>query len=963
MKTKIPFLLFFSYLASNYLTRASSDVYCAVNNCELCQAGDSIRCSTCVDSYYLDASKQHCIGCSTGCAICTSSISCSSCFSGYFLNSGICGACSNNCARCVNQNLCTYCNDFYILEYTTYGCRKADCSKETIKKYVLINDLTCTDCTGVDESLFNQTYCQKKIAAPTFQTSKYSEEFIQLDFKCESAKRIYFSGGIGGYPFVSFKKLNDRIYDAYSSEQIRLKNSGFSVGYVNYVGFQTLKTYIKYSGEKYNFICICEYLGIVSSESRAFYPTVNNTMLESLIIKIKSTASLSSTAKTSVSNAIKHVLNTAKDVWINEDQPEASASSFIYTFYILPNYFTSIRVPDVDITNLMASILNNPTKFVVDVGNAAFLNEVTLTYVSALSYVTTDVIPSIAEEYPVISVKANAFQMALQQNDADGTLYLAYRISTTSDLLLDRSTMPEEDYNSISFDGIASTASGLIKQKVSAGQKITASVSGLNYNKKYTIFYYGTNNGMPKIKTLIYTNLIEIGPVTCPDNCVKCDSLSGKCQSCSNLYSLNSQENICKLDCNQDPIKKYQLITDLSCTDCKAPGYSILDASHCQNLLVPKVTVTVSNIGVVTLDVVCNSGSTFYWAYGLAQSASLTLSQVQSLINNFVADPLYYRTVGFDERYKGVYQSSTVNSNQILSNIKNSGEDYTLVAYCEYLGATSTATATFKSFKNPKLEVLVIRLTTSVSLTSSQKLAVAGAIGFVLGTKKYVWTDENKYVAGSGTRILETSNIAQFYIYPDYTSSTDAADVEISTLKSVVSLDPAKFVSAVNLKAAQPGVNLIQVTASTSVSSSSSPNLVTTYPIISVDQNSFEMILRQGGADGTLNWAYKEKGSFANNILSIIPDAEFAAYVNINLNNAPAVMDTDLKINVTGLIVDTTYNVYYYGQSYGISQVKTPIYSQIITTLAKTPTFSTTNTSKIQRLLFSCFLFLVITII
>lgn len=967
MITNFHFFLFLSYLVSNYPTRVRSSVICLANNCETCEAGQSVRCATCVSDYYLDSSK-NCNKCPQGCKTCTSSIGpCSSCSVGYFLNLGTCGTCPNNCAYCTDRYACTVCNDFFLLKTVTSAttnCIKPDCSAEATRKYILLNDLSCTDCTGIGESLFNKEYCQKTIKAPFMEITKVNDEIFKFSYECETAKNFYLIGGVGGYPFVSLEKIQDRMNYPYFSQEVKLKNSGFLYKYSIKAGVTYYFTNpFKITGEKYNFVGYCEYLGIKSIKNNWSYLWNNNTKLESLVIKLKSTANLSLKI-TLVKFAIQSVLKTEKDVWLNEDELEENASSFTYTFYILPNYFTSIEVPDFEITNLKTSILNDPAKFAVDVANEALLYEVSLTVVSALSFVTTDAIPYIEEEYPIINVKANTFQMTLKQIVANGTLYWAYRISTPDDLKIGRSTMAEENYEAISFDGIGAATAGLRKQKVSKDQVITASVSGLNYNTKYTIFYYGTNNGMPKIKTLIYTNIIQTDPASCPNNCAQCDPFSGKCQSCSEFYSLNSLENICKLDCSKDPIKKYQLITELSCTDCKSPGYSIYNATHCHNLLVPKITITVSNIGVTTLDLVCNSGSTFYWAYGLAQSASLALAQIQTLIKNSVTDPLYYRTVGFDEKYKGGYQSSTVNLNTILSNIKNSGEDYTLVAFCEYLGASSTATTTFKSFNNPKLEVLLISLAASTTWTSSQKSAVAGAIGFALGTKKYVWTDENKYVAGSAsTRILENYN-AQFYIYPDYTIN-NGLDNEISNLNRVMSQDPAQFLSAVNLKVAQPGFNLIQVTTNTYVASSSAPNLVTTYPNIVADVSSFEMILRQGGADGTLNWAYKAKSSWKSNNFSVIPDDEFATYIGINLNHTPAIMDTDIKINVTGLFPNTSYDVYYYGKSYGISNLKTPIYSQIITTLANsTSNYSKTNgissTNTIQRLIFSFFLFLII---
>ena len=57
----------------------------------------------------------------------------------------------------------------------------------------------------------------------------------------------------------------------------------------------------------------------------------------------------------------------------------------------------------------------------------------------------------------------------------------------------------------------------------------------------------------------------------------------------------------------------------------------------------------------------------------------------------------------------------------------------------------------------------------------------AGAIAAVLKTNKAVWTDEDQPVYVLSTaRILETGTIAIFYIIPDYTSTTIAADPDIN---------------------------------------------------------------------------------------------------------------------------------------------------------------------------------------
>ena len=270
---------------------------------------------------------------------------------------------------------------------------------------------------------------------------------------------------------------------------------------------------------------------------------------------------------------------------------------------------------------------------------------------------------------------------------------------------------------------------------------------------------------------------------------------------------MDSSKACVKSDCIQEIVKKYILINDLSCTDCQGTDYSLYNATFCQKM--PKLTISaaVQSTGKVQASFICLQGKNLYWIYGLGGSAFVNLSKIQELLMNSISDPLYYRTVG--------KQSITAGQRVVieaLPNIKNSGEKYTLVVFCEYLGFNSTAYINFISFNNTKLETLVIGLQTTGSLSSAQKISVAGAIATVLKTNKTVWTDDDKTAQASASRILQNYNTVNFYILPDYTSSV-AADDEIKKLKTTITATSTKFSSDITSKAALPSVTFTGASA------------------------------------------------------------------------------------------------------------------------------------------------------
>lgn len=412
----------------------------------------------------------------------------------------------------------------------------------------------------------------------------------------------------------------------------------------------------------------------------------------------------------------------------------------------------------------------------------------------------------------------------------------------------------------------------------------------------------------------------------CPANCLFCSS-SSTCQTCIDFYILNSLKNCVKLElnCSSESVKKYILYSDQTCTACMESDYYIFNKNYCIKMLKPIISASLQLDGKIKAKFNCAQGNKVYWAYGLGGSAFLNLQQIQELNTDPTPDPIYYRTVG----------SANISPNQDLNidalpNIKNSGELYTLVAFCDYFGANSTSNITFNSYNNTKLETLVIILKASSILSTAEKLKIASIIAGVLITKKSVWIDEDVSVKSStSSRILQGMNSNLFYILPNYTNTEAIGDAEITVLKEIIGRNPEKFVNKVN---GLSGKNFQDLYVASYVSTAASPILYKPYPSINVNETNFNFTLRQTGTPGYINWAYKEVNINLDSALSFISDSDFINLKISGLNKIEVANEKDVIISCANLIANTSYAIYYYGENNGLPRMKTPIYKQIVTT-------------------------------
>ena len=148
-------------------------------------------------------------------------------------------------------------------------------------------------------------------------------------------------------------------------------------------------------------------------------------------------------------------------------------------------------------SNMKQTITENPTTFYKSVGTKS---SVTFTGASAVSYPSSVASPSLATTYPHITVTDYSFSFTLKQSGASGTLYWAYKKETANDNNI-QSYIDESDFTALTAVTINNTAA-------SVDTDIPITVTDLAAESQYTVYYYGQNNGLPKIKTPIYSQII-----------------------------------------------------------------------------------------------------------------------------------------------------------------------------------------------------------------------------------------------------------------------------------------------------------------------------------------------------------------------------------------------------------------------------------------------------------------------
>lgn len=99
--------------------------------------------------------------------------------------------------------------------------------------------------------------------------------------------------------------------------------------------------------------------------------------------------------------------------------------------------------------------------------------------------------------------------------------------------------------------------------------------------------------------------------------------------------------------------------------------------------------------------------------------------------------------------------------------------------------------------------------------------------------------------------------------------------------------------------------------------------------------SSFNFILKQSGTSGYLIWAYKEDSiKTAANALSFVSDSDFNNLRISGINKIEVLKEMDVIITGENLTKNTSYMIYYYGENNGLPRMKTPIYTQVVTTKA-----------------------------
>ena len=101
----------------------------------------------CKPSYYWNATRKSCVGCPTGCKICSTNSSCYQCNEGYRLNfNDLCEPCSAGGAKCLTSpNISTECLPKYYLDSANKTCKPCGlrCGSCTLP-----GDSNCITCVG-----------------------------------------------------------------------------------------------------------------------------------------------------------------------------------------------------------------------------------------------------------------------------------------------------------------------------------------------------------------------------------------------------------------------------------------------------------------------------------------------------------------------------------------------------------------------------------------------------------------------------------------------------------------------------------------------------------------------------------------------------------------------------------------------------------------------------------------------
>lgn len=482
-------------------------------SCINCAVGDV--CTACDAGYYVLNGK--CSKCYKGCKSCGDSTfnQCSSCMDGYLYDSAskTCSPCISPCKTCkTTTSTCSSCADFYVFNSASNTCVKSDCQVDKAAPFTLLSDFTCTSCNRKGLIKHSDTLCSD-IQPPVFGGAKVQvDDSLRLTVNCYTANNIYFAYGIGNSALLSLLEIQELINYPKNNQ-----NEYLRVGKRQNVANEEqvfLLNGIKYSGEIYQFKAFCESNGGNASAITNFQ-TLNTTHSESLILELNATTAINSLQKRLIAQEIGYILQSTKKIWVDDGSfivPSRAVtgrflqdeSSSIARFFILPEY--TLNEKDAIVETHKTYLVKNKDKFLNDLNNR--LLEITLNNLNLFSYNTAAPTPYVNEETRQIVATSKGIKISFSQSTL-GSFAVLYTkrnklaVNETIAPIVSEIQLQKELANS------GQQYSAVMVNIKNLTEPVVLSIENLTPNTTYNIYYYGENEGFPKVTTSIYHAIVR----------------------------------------------------------------------------------------------------------------------------------------------------------------------------------------------------------------------------------------------------------------------------------------------------------------------------------------------------------------------------------------------------------------------------------------------------------------------
>ena len=502
---------------NNFILEQDRCARCSLSSLETacinCAVGDT--CTACDDGFYVLGGK--CSTCYKGCKICSDSTSnkCLSCLDGYLFDSATktCNPCISPCKTCkTTTSTCLTCVDFYASNSASDTCIKTDCQLDKSAPFTLLSDFTCTTCTRKGLTKHSDTLCSD-VRPPVFGGAKVQvDDSLRLTINCFNAFNIYFAYGIGNSALLSLSEIQELINYPKQNQNDYLR-VGKRTNVINQEQVFLLRG-LKYSGENYQFKAYCESNSANASAITTFN-TLNTTHSESLILQFNTSFPINTVQKGIMAQEIGYILQTTKKVWADDGSfiiPARAVtgrflqdeSSYITRFFILPEY--SLNEKDLIVETHKNYLAKNKDKFLNELNNR--LLEITLSNLEVQSYSTAAPGPYVLNEALQTVATSKSIKIKYSQSTL-GNFVVYYRkegklvVNETNPIVVSEIQLNKEMIN-------AGQQYSTVRVNIqNLTESVSLSLDNLNPNTTYNLYYYGENDGFPKVKTPIYHELLR----------------------------------------------------------------------------------------------------------------------------------------------------------------------------------------------------------------------------------------------------------------------------------------------------------------------------------------------------------------------------------------------------------------------------------------------------------------------